>query len=61
LKTRFFGFHRDVPPAAAAGILGGHIVFSEQRQGQWVAVIEMESGGMQNAEVRMQKSEPFTF
>jgi hypothetical protein len=55
LKTRFFGYHRDVPPAAAARILGGHIVFSEQRQGQWVAVIEMGRGEMQNAEVRMQK------
>ena len=55
LKSRFFGFHRDLPPAAAAQILGGHIVFSEQRQGQWVAVIEMERGEMQNAEVRMRK------
>jgi len=51
LKTRFFGFHRDLPPAAAAQILGGHIVFSEQRQGQWIAVIEMERGEIQNAEV----------
>lgn len=42
LKTRFFGFHRDLPPAAVAQILGGHIVFSERRRGQWVAVIEME-------------------
>jgi hypothetical protein len=42
LKSRFFGFHRDLPPAAAAQILGGRIVFSEQRPGQWVAVIEME-------------------
>jgi hypothetical protein len=55
LKTRFFGFHRDLPPAAAAGILGGRVVFSEQRQGQWIAVIEMGRGEMQNAEVRMQK------
>jgi hypothetical protein len=55
LKTRFFGFHRDLPPAAAAGILGGHVVFSEQRQGQWVAVIEVEKDGVQNAEARMQK------
>jgi len=55
LKTRFFGFHRDLPPSAAAQILGGHIVFSEQRQGQWVAVIEMERGEMQNAEVRMRR------
>jgi Dolichyl-phosphate-mannose-protein mannosyltransferase len=51
LKSRFFGFHRDLPPAAAAQILGGHIVFSEQRQGQWIAVIEMERAEMQNAEV----------
>jgi hypothetical protein len=42
LKSRYFGFHRDLPPAAAAQILGGRIVFSEQRSGQWVAVIEME-------------------
>ncbi|MGA2374837.1 MAG: glycosyltransferase family 39 protein [Candidatus Sulfotelmatobacter sp.] len=42
LKTRFFGFHRDLPPAAAAQILGGHIVFSEERPGQWVAVIEID-------------------
>jgi hypothetical protein len=55
LKSRFFGFHRDLPPAAAAQILGGRVVFSEQRQGQWVAVIEMERQEMQNAEVRMQK------
>ena len=42
MKSRFFGFHRDLPSAAAAQILGGHVVFSEQRQGQWIAVIEME-------------------
>jgi hypothetical protein len=44
-----------VPPAAAAQILGGNIVFSERRKGQWIAVIEMEQSEMQNAEVRMQK------
>jgi hypothetical protein len=53
-KSRFFGFHRDLPPAAAAQILGGHVVFSELRQGQWIAVIEMEKQEIQNAEVRMQ-------
>jgi hypothetical protein len=42
LKSRFFGFHRDLPPAAVAQILGGHIVFSEERKGQWIAVIELE-------------------
>jgi hypothetical protein len=54
MKTRFFGFHRDLPATAAARILGGHLVFSEQRQGQWIAVIEIERSEMQNAEARMQ-------
>jgi hypothetical protein len=42
LKTRFFGFHRDVPPGIAAQLLGGRVVFSEASPGQWVAVIELE-------------------
>jgi Dolichyl-phosphate-mannose-protein mannosyltransferase len=50
LKSRYFGFHRDLPPAAAAQILGGHIVFSERRKGQWLAIIELEPGAIENAE-----------
>ena len=50
LKRGFFGYHRDIPPAAAAQLLGGHIVFAEERKGQWVAVIEMERDEMQNAQ-----------
>jgi hypothetical protein len=42
LKTKYFGFHRDLPPAAIAQLLGGRIVFAEERKGQWIAVIEME-------------------
>ena len=49
MKRRFFGFHHDVPPAAAAQILGGRIVFSEERKGQWVAVIEQQQNEIQNA------------
>lgn len=41
-KRRFFGYHRDVPPQAAAQILGGRIVYSQDHAGQWVGVIEME-------------------
>ena len=52
LKTRFFGFHRDLPPAAVAQILGGRVVFSEARKGQWVAVVEMERREMQEAEAQ---------
>jgi 4-amino-4-deoxy-L-arabinose transferase-like glycosyltransferase len=42
LKTRFFGFHRDLPPAIAGQLLGGRLVFTETSPGQWVAVIELE-------------------
>ena len=51
-KSRFFGYHRDLPPAAAARILGGRIVYSEQRGRQWIAIIERqgELQGMQEAE-----------
>ena len=41
-KTEFFGYHRDAPPAAAAQILGGRIVYSETRKGQWITVIAPE-------------------
>jgi dolichyl-phosphate-mannose-protein mannosyltransferase len=51
LKHRFFGFHRDLPPAAIAQVLGGHIVYAEERKGQWIAVIEMEQSEMQNAKI----------
>ncbi|MFY9743819.1 MAG: glycosyltransferase family 39 protein [Candidatus Sulfotelmatobacter sp.] len=42
LKTRFFGYHRDLAPNVAARILGGRIVYSEQRHGQWIAIIERQ-------------------
>jgi len=32
LKTRFFGFHHDMPPSAVAQIMGGKAVFSESRK-----------------------------
>jgi Dolichyl-phosphate-mannose-protein mannosyltransferase len=40
-KARFFGYHRDIPPAASAEILRGEIAYSESRKGQWAAVIEL--------------------
>lgn len=42
LNQRFFGYHQDVPPDAAAEILGGHLVFLARRKAEWVAVVEME-------------------
>ena len=42
-KTRFFGFHRDLPPQAIAQLLGGRIVMQQHRRGQWIAVIVRET------------------
>jgi len=52
MKSRFFGYHRDLPPALAAQILGGKIVFTHGRNGQWVAVIEMVQNGWENAQLQ---------
>jgi hypothetical protein len=41
-KMRFFGYHRDLPPEAAAQILGGRVVYREARHGQWIAIIQVE-------------------
>jgi hypothetical protein len=41
-KARFFDYHIDVPPPVAAQILGGEVVYTESRKGQWIAVIELE-------------------
>ncbi|MGA8154510.1 MAG: glycosyltransferase [Terriglobales bacterium] len=41
-KTEYFGYHRDVPPAVAAQILEGRLVYEERVEGQWVGVIAVE-------------------
>jgi len=40
-KMQYFDYHRDVPPAAAAQILNGTLVFADKRDGQWVGIIEL--------------------
>jgi hypothetical protein len=50
LKARYFGYHRDLPPAAAAQVLGGHLVYMDNRNGQWIGVIEMDR--IEEAQVR---------
>ena len=52
LKRKFFGFHQDLPPSFAAKILGGRVVYSEELQGQWVAVIEIPRSEIENAVLR---------
>jgi 4-amino-4-deoxy-L-arabinose transferase-like glycosyltransferase len=42
-KARYFGFHRDLTPEAAASLLGGKLVYVKYDpvRGQWVGVVEM--------------------
>jgi hypothetical protein len=44
-KTRYFDFHVDLPPLAAASVLGGTVAYTERRDGQWVAIIELKDYG----------------
>lgn len=41
-KRRFFGYHRDVPPLAAAQILGGQVVYEQTLKGQWIVLITID-------------------
>jgi len=54
VKTRLFGYHRDLPPQIAAQLLGGHIVFTEARNGLWIAVIQLER--IEEARLRIEHS-----
>lgn len=42
LDTRFFDFHRDLPPDMIARLLGGKVVWRADRQGQWAAVLHFD-------------------
>ena len=43
LQERFFGYHRDLPPELIARMLGGRVVFQQQRGGQLAAVLQMDT------------------
>lgn len=40
--TRFFDFHRDLPPETIARLLGGTVVWQEDRKGLWAAVLHFD-------------------
>ena len=42
IDSRFFDFHRDLPPAAIARILDGSVTWQQQRKGQWAAVLHFD-------------------
>jgi hypothetical protein len=39
LDTRFFDFHRDLEPSAIAHFLNGNVVWRDDGQGEWAAVL----------------------
>ena len=39
MDVRFFDFHRDLDPSAIAHLLDGRIVWRDERQGEWAAVM----------------------
>lgn len=41
-KARYFGYHVDLTPEAAASVLGGNLVYVERRRGQWVGIVEVQ-------------------
>lgn len=42
IQERFFDYHRDLPPDAAAKLLGGRLIYRAHRGRQWIAIIAME-------------------
>jgi hypothetical protein len=42
LNRRFFDYHTDLSPEAAAELLGGKVVYLERIKAEWVEIIEME-------------------
>ena len=37
--AKYFDFHRDLPPAEAAALLHGEVVWQAHRKGEWAAVL----------------------
>jgi hypothetical protein len=42
LNRRFFDYHQDLSPEAAAELLGGKIVFLSREKAEWVAIVEID-------------------
>jgi len=44
VETKYFDFHHDLFPAQAAAVLHGSVVWQEERNGQWAAVVRLDKG-----------------
>lgn len=49
LNRKFFDYHRDLSPQAAAEMLGGKVVFVARSKAEWVEIIEMEQPSVEAA------------
>jgi hypothetical protein len=45
-ERSYFGFHEDVSPTDAAALLGGRVVWYEERKGQWAALLALQSSDL---------------
>ncbi len=50
LQERFFDYHEDLSPQAAAGILGGSVTLYDNRNNEWIGLIGIER--VENASLR---------
>ena len=50
LQERFFDYHEDLSPQAAAGILGGRVTMYVNRNNEWIGLIGIEK--VENARLR---------
>ena len=42
LNRRFFDYHQDISPEAAAELLGGKPVFIAREKAEWVEIVEID-------------------
>jgi 4-amino-4-deoxy-L-arabinose transferase-like glycosyltransferase len=49
VSSKYFGFHRDLPPGIAAEMLGGRVTWERKRGQQWIAIVSFDR--VENASV----------
>jgi hypothetical protein len=50
IQERFFDYHEDLSPEAAANVLGGRVLVKASRNNEWVALVAIEK--VENAELQ---------
>lgn len=55
-KMRYFGYHVDLSPQAAASVLGGNLVYVERLRGQWVGIVQIDK--IQEAKSQIRENRP---